>query len=40
MMFLFIWEEEGEGGNGLDSAQSGNLSAWLGCLLVRNFQLK
>lgn len=39
-MFLFIWEEEGEGGNGLDSVQSGNLSAWLGCLLVRNFQLK
>ena len=30
-MFLFIGEEEGEGGNGLDSAQCGNLLAWLGC---------
>ena len=40
MIFFFIGEEEGEGGNGLDSARCGNLSAWLGCLLVRNFQLK
>ena len=40
MMFLFIGEEESEGGNGPESAQCGNLSAWLGCLLVRNFQLK
>ena len=35
-MFLFIGEEEGEGGNGLDSARCGNSSAWLGCLLVRS----